>query len=131
MSPSACGNAQPAIVSCRDQQRSAAFLTAILGLPAPTRFAHFLVVEADNGVSLDFSDTTAEIAPQHYAFLVGEGEFDAAFRRIQDQDLPYWADPGRTHRGEINHRDRGRGVYFEDPDGHLLEIITQPYGSGD
>src|SRR5262245_18114329 len=70
------------IVSCRDQQRSAAFLTGILGLPAPARFAHFLVVEADNGVSLDFAETTAEITPQHYAFLVGEEELDAAFARL-------------------------------------------------
>jgi catechol 2,3-dioxygenase-like lactoylglutathione lyase family enzyme len=64
------------IVSCRDQQRSAAFLTGILGLPPATRFAHFLVVEADNGVSLDFAETTRAITPQHYAFLVGEEEFD-------------------------------------------------------
>jgi catechol 2,3-dioxygenase-like lactoylglutathione lyase family enzyme len=117
------------IVSCRDQQRSAAFLTGILGLPAATRFGHFLVVEADNGVSLDFSETAENITPQHYAFLVGEEDFDAAFGRIQDQDLPYWADPGRTRAGVINHRDSGRGLYFEDPDGHLLEIITRPYGS--
>jgi len=118
------------IVSCRDQQRSAAFLTAILGLPAPARFAHFLVVEADNGVSLDFAETTGQITPQHYAFLVGEEEFDAAFARIRVQDLTYWADPGRTRPGVINHRDGGRGLYFQDPDGHLLDIITRPYGSG-
>ena len=118
------------IVWCRDQQRSAAFLTGILGLPGATRFAHFLVVEADNGVSLDFAETTGTITPQHYAFLVGEAEFDAAFGRIQDQDLPYWADPGHTQPQAINHRDGGRGMYFEDPDGHLLEIITRPYGSG-
>ena len=118
------------IVSCRDQQRSAAFLTGILGLPAATRFSHFLVVEADNGVSLDFAETAGEITPQHYAFLVGEEEFDAAFSRIRGQDLPYWADPGQTQAGMINHRDGGRGVYFEDPDSHLLEIITRPYGSG-
>ena len=118
------------IVSCRDQRRSAAFLTGILGLPTATRFAHFLVVEADNGVSLDFAETTGEIASQHYAFLLGEDEFDAAFGRIRDQELPYWADPGQTQHGVINHRDGGRGVYFEDPNGHLLEIITRPYGSG-
>jgi len=118
------------IVSCRDQQRSAAFLTQILGLPPATRFAHFLVVEADNGASLDFAETSGEITAQHYAFLVGEEEFDASFARIRGDGLPYWADPGRTRRGEINHRDGGRGVYFEDPDGHLLEIITRPYGSG-
>jgi catechol 2,3-dioxygenase-like lactoylglutathione lyase family enzyme len=118
------------IVSCHDQRRSADFLTGILGLPAATRFAHFLVVEADNGVSLDFSETTGTITPQHYAFLVGEQEFDAAFGRIQDQDLPYWADPGQTQPGVINHHDGGRGVYFKDPNGHVLEIITRPYGSG-
>ena len=117
------------IVSCRDQQRSAAFLTGILGLPAATRFAHFLVVEADNGVSLDFAETTGAITPQHYAFLVGEEEFDAAFDRIRGQGLLYWADPGQAQPGEINHRHGGRGLYFEDPDGHLLEIITRPYGS--
>jgi catechol 2,3-dioxygenase-like lactoylglutathione lyase family enzyme len=118
------------IVSCRDRQRSAAFLTGILGLPAATRFAHFLVVEADNGVSLDFAETSGAITPQHYAFLVGEEDFDAAFGRIRDQALPYWADPGQSRPGVINHRDGGRGLYFEDPDGHLLEIITRPYGSG-
>ena len=83
------------IVSCRDQQRSAAFLTGILGLPPATRFGHFLVVEADNGVSLDFAETGRDITSQHYAFLVSEEEFDAAFGRIRKQDLPYWADPGR------------------------------------
>ena len=116
------------IVSCRDQQRSAAFLTGILGLPPATPFGHFLVVEADNGVSLDFAETARDITSQHYAFLVSEDEFDAAFGRIREQDLPYWADPGKTQRGTVNHRDGGRGLYFEDPDGHLLEIITRPYG---
>ena len=118
------------IVSCREQRRSAAFLTGILGLPTATRFGPFLVVEADNGVSLDFSETSREIAAQHYAFLVGEEEFDAAFGRIRERGLPYWADPGKTQSEAVNHRDGGRGLYFEDPDGHLLEIITRPYGSG-
>jgi catechol 2,3-dioxygenase-like lactoylglutathione lyase family enzyme len=118
------------IVSCRDQQRSAAFLTGILGLRPATRFGRFLVVQADNDVSLDFADTSGPITPQHYAFLVSETEFDAAFDRLRDQDLPYWADPGQSQRQAINHRDGGRGLYFEDPDGHLLEILTRPYGSG-
>ncbi len=118
------------IVWCRDQQRSSAFLTGILGLPPATKFSHFLVVEADNGVSLDFAERSEQIAPQHYAFLVGEDEFEAAFGRIREQGLAYWADPGQTRRGEINTRDGGQGLYFEDPDGHLMEIITRPYGSG-
>jgi catechol 2,3-dioxygenase-like lactoylglutathione lyase family enzyme len=118
------------IVSCRDKQRSATFLAGILGLPAPTSFGHFLVVQADNDVSLDFAQSSGDITSQHYAFLVGEDEFDAAFARIRDQRLPYWADPGRSRADEINDRDGGRGLYFEDPDGHLLEILTRPYGSG-
>jgi catechol 2,3-dioxygenase-like lactoylglutathione lyase family enzyme len=119
------------IVACRDQQRSAAFLTEMLGLPTATRFGHFLVVQADNNVSLDFSQTSGEITGQHYAFLVSEEEFDASFGRIRERGLTYWADPGQARRGEINTRDGGRGLYFEDPDGHLLEILTRPYGSGD
>jgi catechol 2,3-dioxygenase-like lactoylglutathione lyase family enzyme len=118
------------IVWCRDQQRSATFLTEILGRPAPTRFGPFLVVDADNGVSLDFHEIDGEIASQHYAFLIGEDDFDDIFGRIRDRGLEHWADPGQTQPGEINRNDGGRGVYFEDPDGHLLEIITRPYGSG-
>jgi catechol 2,3-dioxygenase-like lactoylglutathione lyase family enzyme len=118
------------IVACRDQQRSAAFLTGILGLPQAARFGHFLVVEADNGVSLDFAETSQAITSQHYAFLVGDEEFGAALDRIRGRGLPYWADPGRTRPGMVNHRDGGQGLYFEDPDGHLLEILTRPYGSG-
>ena len=118
------------IVNCRDQQISAAFLTEILGLRPATRFGHFLVVQADNDVSLDFAETTGPVSPQHYAFLVSEAEFDAAFDRLRERDLTYWADPSRTQRQAINHRDSGRGLYFEDPDGHLLEILTRPYGSG-
>ena len=118
------------IVSCRDQQRSASFLSEILGLPPASRFGRFLVVEADNDVSLDFAEASGPITAQHYAFLVGEEEFDATFARIRDRDIPYWADPGRTRPAAINNRDNGRGLYFEDPDGHLLEILTRPYGSG-
>jgi len=117
------------IVSCRDQERSAAFLTGILGLPPATRFGHFHVVAVDNGVSLDYSQTSGQVTSQHYAFLVGEEEFDASFSRIKEQGLPYWADPGRSRPDVINTRDGGRGLYFEDPDGHLMEIITRPYGA--
>ena len=119
------------IIWCRDQQRSADFLTGILGRPAATRFSHFLVVEVDNGVSLDFSETERDIARQHYAFLIGEDEFDQVFARISEGGVKYWADPAQKKSQEINRRDGGRGLYFEDPDGHLMEVITRPYGSGD
>jgi catechol 2,3-dioxygenase-like lactoylglutathione lyase family enzyme len=117
------------IVWCSDQGASSDFLAEILGRPAPSRFAHFLVVHLDNGVSLDFYQKEGEVARQHYAFLVGEEEFDAIFGRIKAKGLDYWADPARTRPGEINRNDGGRGVYFPDPDGHLLEAITRPYGS--
>ncbi len=116
------------IIWCSDKARSSAFMTEILGLPPARSFYHFLVVDLDNHVSLDFYQKDGPVAPQHYAFLVGEAEFDAAFARIEAQELTYWADPARTRPGEINDHDGGRGVYFEDPDGHLLELITRPYG---
>ena len=118
------------IVHSRDKRTSAEFFTGIFGLPDAARFGPFLVVEMDNGVSLDFYDSDGEIASQHYAFLISESEFDEIFARIRERGLDYWADPGRTRPGRINHDDGGRGVYFEDPNGHLLEIITRPYGSG-
>ncbi len=118
------------IVAARDKLASAMFLTDLLGLPAPTSFGPFLVVTLGNGVSLDFMDTSDDISPQHYAFLVSEADFDRIFNRIQAQDLEYWAGPGHGGPGEINTRDGGRGVYFDDPDGHVLELLTRPYGSG-
>ena len=118
------------IVAARDPEGSARFMSGILGLPAPTRYGPFMVVEAANGVSLDFMRTDDEVTSQHYAFLVTEAEFDAAFDRITMRGLSHWADPGQRRAGEINTRDGGRGVYFEDPEGHLLEILTRPYGSG-
>lgn len=116
------------IVWSRDKQASAAFLADILGRPQPARFGPFLVVELDNGVSLDFLDTDGEIKGQHYAFLIGEAEFDEVYGRIRARGIAHWADPGRSRADQINRNDGGRGVYFEHPDGHLLEIITRPYG---
>jgi catechol 2,3-dioxygenase-like lactoylglutathione lyase family enzyme len=118
------------IVAARDKVVSAMFLTDLLGLPAPTAFARFLVVTLSNGVSLDFLETSEDIAPQHYAFLVSEAEFDTIFDRIRALDLQYWADPRHQEPGEINTRDGGRGVYFDDPNGHILELFTRSYGSG-
>jgi catechol 2,3-dioxygenase-like lactoylglutathione lyase family enzyme len=118
------------IVSARDKDASAAWLTDLLGLAAPTRFGPFAVVDVANGVSLDFADSDEPIVSQHYAFLVTEDEFDEIFGRIQQRDITYWADPAGRRQGEINRNDGGRGLYFADPDGHWLEIITRPYGSG-
>ncbi|MCA9644173.1 MAG: VOC family protein [Polyangiaceae bacterium] len=116
------------IVHCTDQARSALFLAELFGRPAPTRFGHFHVVTLDNDVSLDYMAVKPPIAAQHYAFLVSEEDFSAIFERIQARGLEYWADPALRRSGQINTHDGGRGVYFKDPDGHLMEALTVPYG---
>ena len=115
------------IVWCRDKQRSATFLTELLGLPSPTKFGPMLVVRLGNGVSLDFYENDGENSSQHYAFLVSDDEFDQIFARICEKQLPYWAAPGKRGAGEIYRLNGGRGVYFDDPDGHFLEVMTRPY----
>ena len=120
------------LVYSRDKEESSSFLTGILGLPAATTFGHFLVVELENGASLDFLEVgEAVISPQHYAFLIDEEDFDPIFGRIRAAGLDYWADPFKQRPGEINRNDGGRGVYFADPNGHILEVLTRPYGSGE
>ena len=116
------------IVHSRDQRAAAGFFAGLFGLPEPVPFGPFLGVQVGNEVTLDFLDHGGEIMMQHYAFLVSEAEFDQIYGRIRERGLPHWADPGRTQEGSINRHDGGRGVYFQDPSGHLLEIITRPYG---
>jgi catechol 2,3-dioxygenase-like lactoylglutathione lyase family enzyme len=118
------------ILATHDRETSAAFLAEMLGLPNPVRWGPFMMVKTDNDTNLDYMNVEGEIRRQHYAFLVGDAEFDEIFNKIRERKLPYWADPAQTQAGEINHHDGGRGLYFEDPNGHLLEIITRPYGSG-
>jgi catechol 2,3-dioxygenase-like lactoylglutathione lyase family enzyme len=118
------------IVNVRDKQEGATFLADILGVPAPTSYGPFLVVQVDNDVSLDFADDHGTVHPQHYAFLVGEAEFDEILGRIRERGLTYWADPFQRQANKINTNDGGRGLYWQDPNGHMLEIITRTYGSG-
>jgi catechol 2,3-dioxygenase-like lactoylglutathione lyase family enzyme len=118
------------IVPARDPRASAEFLAAILGRAAPVRFGPFHGVEVDNGVTLDFMRADGAISLHHYAFIVSEEEFDRIFERIRERGLAWWADPGHRESGMINRIDGGRGLYWDDPDGHRLEIITRAYGSG-
>jgi catechol 2,3-dioxygenase-like lactoylglutathione lyase family enzyme len=115
------------IVAARDKREAASFLADLLGLSAPTTFGPFSVVQLANDVSLDFIDD-AEAHPRHYAFLVTEDEFDEIFARIRARGLDFWADPFQQHPGEINTHGGGRGMYWLDPNGHVLEIITRAYG---
>lgn len=116
------------IVRARDKQETATHLAEILGLPEPTAYGPFLVVQVSNDVSLDIADDHGEPHPQHYAFLVSEEEFDDIHGRIVERGLDWWADPFHREPGQVNTHDGGRGVYWDDPNGHSLEILTVPYG---
>ncbi|GAB2962009.1 VOC family protein [Nonomuraea fastidiosa] len=115
------------IVPARDRDATADFLVDVLGLePAPV-YGPFRVVTLSNGVSLDVAQA-GEVPALHYAFLVSEEEFDEIWGRIRERGLTYWADPYHRQPGRINRNDGGRGLYWSDPNGHNLEIITVPYG---
>jgi catechol 2,3-dioxygenase-like lactoylglutathione lyase family enzyme len=116
------------IVEASDRDQTAAFLVDVLGLRPAEIYGPFRVVELGNDVSLDVAQTDGPVHTQHYAFLVSEGEFDQIWERVKDRGLTYWADPFHRRPGEINTNDGGRGVYWSDPNGHSLEIITRPYG---
>jgi len=118
------------IAGASDKRAASRFMSEILGLSPPVLLGPFAVVQVSDDTTIDFIDTDGEINSQHYAFLVTEVEFDEIFARIRQRGLEYWADPSRHEKGQINTWDDGRGVYFDEPNGHLLEIITRPYGSG-
>ena len=118
------------IVAARDGEVSARWFAELFGLAPPIPFSVFWQVSLPDGVDLDFDTYGADatFTTSHYAFRVDEAEFDAILGRILSRGIDHWADPGRKRAREINHHDGGRGVYFADPDDHLLEIITVPYG---
>lgn len=116
------------IVPSTDKHRTADFLADLLGLPTPREEGPFAAVDLGNDVSLYVAGWETEVVPQHYAFSVTEGEFDAAYARILARGLTHWADPFCERPGEVNTDDGGRGTYLRGPDGHFLEIITVRYG---
>jgi catechol 2,3-dioxygenase-like lactoylglutathione lyase family enzyme len=119
------------IVHAWDPQASAEYLAEMLDLEPPKPFGPFFVVDAANGVSLDYiavGDAWEDIRPEHYAFLVDDEQWDRTFARIVEKGQDYFADPATNERNQINHHDSGRGVYWFDPNGHFLEILTTPYG---
>ena len=115
------------IVHATDKRASAQFVTEILGIPMADPWGPFQPVSLTNGVILEYLDS-AEVHPQHYAFLIDDEDFDAIFARIQAAGVTFYADPFLHRPGEINHLYGGRGVYFHDPDGHVMEVFTHPYG---
>ncbi|MFJ1707088.1 VOC family protein [Kitasatospora sp. NPDC088346] len=118
------------IVLAHDPRATAELLTGVFGLPEPKSYGPFLVVQMSNEVSLDVLHQDGEFTAQHYAFLVSEEEFDEIFARVRERGLPIFADPFYQEPGRINHWHGGRGVYFRDPSGHSLEVLTRPYEIG-
>ena len=118
------------IVQARDAAESATFFSEIMGLPAPHRFGPFLAVPVEHGATFDFAQVAdgEAVHPQHYAFLVTEDDFDQIYGRIRERGIEHYPEPHLGRRNEINHNDGGRGVYWCDPSGHFLEILTVPYG---
>lgn len=115
------------IVNATDPRATADFLTEILGLPEAEQSPPFLNVHLSNAAILSVMQAS-RVHAQHYAFLVGEDEFDAIFARLTERGITYFADPFQRRPGEINRNDGGRGAYWLAPDGHVLEMITRPYG---
>lgn len=115
-------------VYARDRRLSAEFIAAVLGLEVGAPLGPFLPVDLGNGVTLDYYEKNDEpIQSQHYAFLVPEARFNSMIARLEAVGVTYYADPGHTEPGQINRLFGGQGAYFDDPDGHNMEIMTRPY----
>ena len=111
------------IVPARDKKAAAAFFARLFDLHVDDA-GHFAAVRVNDTLTFDFADSE-RFEPHHYAFHVSDAEFDAIFERVKTAGLAYSADPFRRQMGEINHWNGGRGFYFPDPDGHLLEVLTR------
>lgn len=119
------------LVAATDKHRSAQFFATIFGLPEPQEAGFFVAVTLTDGAVVNFVGVPpgAEILGQHVAFLVDDYAFDEVVARLQSQEVPYWADPRMTKPNQINTNNGGRGVYFDDPDGHHWEALTRREGS--
>jgi len=117
------------ILFAQDKAVSAAFLAHVLDRPEPTTWGPFSIVDLGDGAHVEFATADFPIQAQHYAFLVTEDEFDSVYSRIRDLGINHWADPQGRRPGEFNTNHGGRGVYFLDPSGHGLEVLTAPYGA--
>ncbi|MEU9995693.1 VOC family protein [Streptomyces sp. NPDC048370] len=117
------------IIAAKDRNESALFFRELLELPEAPSWGPFVNIQLADGVLLQFAEPPVEmqIQMQHYAFLVDDELFDRAYQRLCDGSVEHWADPQMRLPGEINHGHGGRGVYFKDPAGHAIELLTRPY----
>ena len=115
------------IIASLDRAVSAEFYRSILEAEEAPSWGPFTNLTLAGGVMLQFAEPPVEIQMQHYAFLVDDQHFDRAYERLVSTGVEHWADPQMTRPGETNTEHGGRGVYFKDPAGHALELITRPY----
>ena len=111
------------IVPARDKEAAARWFAHIFGLDYTGTYSHFAPVRVNDDLTLDF-DSDRAFESHHYAFKVSDQEFDQIFGRIKDEGVVYGSGPGALGNMQINHRRGGRGFYFRDPDGHVLEVMT-------
>ncbi|MGH6674194.1 MAG: VOC family protein [Xanthobacteraceae bacterium] len=111
------------IVPAHDKKAAAQFFARIFGLHPDTKGGHFAPVRVNDTLTLLFDDEE-EFESHHYAFYVGDAEFDAIFGRIREAKLAYGSGPRSLDDGKLNHWNGGRGVYFRDQNGHVLELMT-------
>jgi len=112
------------IVPARDKEASARFFAQIFGLTYDGPMSHFAPVRVNGELTLDF-DNADSFEVHHYAFHVNDDEFDAIFKRVQEAGIPWGSDPWSMENRQLNSRKGGRGVYFRDPNGHVLELLTR------
>ncbi|WGW13990.1 VOC family protein [Saxibacter everestensis] len=115
------------IIAAKDRDKSAKFFRDLLEVPAAPSWGIFSNIQLDQGVLLQFAEPPVEIQMQHYAFLLDDELFDRAYARLTEWGIEHWADPQMKHSNQINNEHGGRGVYFKDPAGHAIELITRPY----
>jgi catechol 2,3-dioxygenase-like lactoylglutathione lyase family enzyme len=113
------------IVPARDKVAAARFFADIFGLPFDARSGHFAPVRVNDSLTFLFDDD-ASFDSHHYAFQVNDAEFDSIFERIKQAGLTYGSAPWSLDDGKLNDWNGGRGVYFKDPNGHILELMTVP-----
>lgn len=111
------------IVPAHNKVQSAKFFARIFGLSYEGEMYHFAPVRVNESLTMDF-DNRSEFESHHYAFKVRDEDFSRIFERIREEGIPYGSGPGSLEDMQTNHRRGGRGVYFRDPNGHVLELLT-------
>lgn len=114
------------IIPTHDNIGSAKFYERIFGFAFVKEWGHFAVVKVNQTLTLDFMNK-GEFSSLHYAFKVSEKQFDEILIRIKTENIVFGSGPSSLDDGKINHNYGGRGTYFKDPNGHVLEIITTDY----